>query len=52
MQKNIHKFPKTQRTVINNLIETAKLVNNPRSQEYKPTGIYLNTTPMASCRGF
>ena len=23
MQKNIYKFPKTQRTVINNLIETA-----------------------------
>ena len=39
MQKNIHKFPKTQRTVINNLIETAN--NNKKSNAVLSISAYI-----------
>lgn len=39
MQKNIHKFPKTQRTVINNLIETAN--NNKKSNAILSISAYI-----------
>ena len=39
MQKNIHKFPKTQRTVINNLIETAN--NNKKSNSVLSISAYI-----------
>ena len=39
MQKNIHKFPKTQRTVINNLIETAN--NNKKSNSALSISAYI-----------
>ena len=39
MQKNIYKFPKTQRTVINNLIETAN--NNKKSNSVLSISAYI-----------
>ena len=39
MQNNIHKFPKTQRTVINNLIETAN--NNKKSNPVLSISAYI-----------
>ena len=39
MQKNIYKFPKTQRTVINNLIETAN--NNKKSNSVLSISAYV-----------
>ena len=39
MQKNIHKFPKTQRTVINNLIETAN--SNKKSNSVLSISAYV-----------
>ena len=39
MQRNIHKFPKTQRTVINNLIETAN--NNKKSNSVLSISAYI-----------
>ena len=39
MQRNIHKFPKTQRTVINNLIETAN--NNKKSNAVLSISAYI-----------
>ena len=39
MKKNIYKFPKTQRTVINNLIETAN--NNKKSNSVLSISAYV-----------